>query len=263
MVSPSIAFIKTAQTEDPLCHFFTIRELTLGFAYRYDRRRAFGLLGTALPSHPVYLLTAPTWKPSNRMIMKRLLSAITSAALLALGGFTTPAQAVIFGMDNDLQDILDPAQDVELSAEQGGTYNAIAFTLGLDYQANDLNLYTTALLDDPSLMSGLYADNGSGTKEDLLGEYCKQGCCVQAGCALDAIGLKLTLLCAPTSGTDPEAWANCVRDKDNGAYMAATACTSGDCPGFSSLPGEGVYACNQGSTAIASNDLLDPTLTAN
>ncbi len=203
-------------------------------------------------------------KQGKREMMKRLLSAMTSAALLAVGGLATPAQAVVFGMDNDLQDILDPAQEVELSAQQGSTYDALAMTLGLGYdpvEDGGINLSTTALLDDPSLMSGLYADNGSGTKEDLLGEYCKDGCCVQAGCALDAIGLKLTLVCSP-SGMDPEAWAKCVRDKDTGAYMAATACTSGDCPGFSSLPGEGVFACNQGST-IASTELLDPTLTTN
>lgn len=169
--------------------------------------------------------------------MNKRLTALTTTTLLALGvAATAPAQALpIFGTESDheLQDIVDGTVDVD-----GDQY------MKLDSISGRLSISMVDLLNDPGQMDGLYAGDSvdKSNPPEGLDVYQKEGCYVQAGCALKAIGLANTLKCA-SSGTDPEAWAYCVQDKDYDAYIAATECTWGDCPGFASVPGEGLYAC--------------------
>ncbi|MDC0835379.1 hypothetical protein AY599_03670 [Leptolyngbya valderiana BDU 20041] len=179
-------------------------------------------------------------------IAKKQLAALTSTALLFLGGVAaTPAKALpIFGTesDHDLQMIVDG--EVSLDTMQTNFLTNLSYRLAPE--VSDFNQKKTTLLQDPSRMDNLYAGTSVDPNSPPTGGmvFSKDGCSVEANCGLKAIGLGNTLKCA-SSGTDPEAWAKCLRDKDYDAYMAATACTWGNCPGFTALPGEGVYACSE------------------
>lgn len=173
-------------------------------------------------------------------IMKRKLAIIASGIIVGVGAIAVaPLQALpIFGTESDheLSDITDGT--VGLSDDQQNFLGGLSFNLGLSFDGSEL-------LENPEEMSGLYAgdsvDPDSPPEDGMI--YSKDGCSVDAGCALKAIGLVNTLKCAG-SGTDPEAWAVCLQDTDYDAYMAATACTWGSCPGFS-LSEQGVYACTE------------------
>ncbi|MEB3826731.1 hypothetical protein [Phormidium sp. CCY1219] len=187
--------------------------------------------------------------------MKQILAAIAGAALLAMGTAAPAASFPSLGddSDSDLQALIDEG----LSFEQQIFGEMIAM---------DLNITLDQLLAEPTQMDGLYAgDSYSETDTPSgLGVYTKDGCTVDAGCALKAIGLTLTFKCAG-SGTDPEAWANCVKDKDFDAYLAASACTYGNCPAFSSVPGQNVLTCQQNPTTpvLAGSSFLPLPTTLN
>ncbi len=58
--------------------------------------------------------------------------------------------------------------------------------------------------------------------------------------------------------TDPQDWAECTKELDYDAYLAASACTFGDCPGFATLPGKKVVACNNSvNSVLAGNSYLN------
>lgn len=174
-------------------------------------------------------------------IMKRKLAIIASGIVVGVGAIAVaPIQALpIFGTESDheLSDITD--ETVGLSFHQQNVLGGISYNLGLSFDGSDL-------LNNPDEMARLYdgdsVDPNSPPEPGMM-TYSKDGCSVDAGCALKAIGLVNSLKCA-ASGTDPEAWATCLQDTDYDAYMAATACTWGSCPGFS-LAEQGVYACTE------------------
>lgn len=173
--------------------------------------------------------------------MKRKLAIIASGIVVGVGAIAVaPIQALpIFGTESDheLSDITD--ETVGLSFHQQNVLGGISYNLGLSFDGSDL-------LNNPDEMARLYdgdsVDPNSPPEPGMM-TYSKDGCSVDAGCALKAIGLVNSLKCA-ASGTDPEAWATCLQDTDYDAYMAATACTWGSCPGFS-LAEQGVYACTE------------------
>lgn len=173
--------------------------------------------------------------------MKRRLAIIASGIVVGVGAIAVaPIQALpIFGTESDheLSDITDGT--VGLSFDQRNVLGGVSMNLGLSFDGSDL-------LKNPDEMSGLYdgdsVDPNSPPEAGML-TYSKDGCSVDAGCALKAIGLVNTLKCAG-SGQDPEAWAVCLQDTDYDAYMAASACTWGACPGFA-LAEDGVYACSE------------------
>ncbi|MGC9503391.1 hypothetical protein [Baaleninema sp.] len=201
-------------------------------------------------------------------IAKKHLAALTSTALLLLGSVAAaPAKALpIFGTesDHDLQMIVDG--EVALDNMQTNFLNSLSSRLVADTEVASFAEKPTALLQDPSRMDNLYAgtsvDPSSPPTSGMV--FTKEGCSVAADCGLKAIGLANTLKCA-SSGYDPEAWAKCLREKDYDAYMAATACTWGNCPGFTALPGEGVYACSQpeGLGVFATPGNLSETIALN
>jgi len=174
--------------------------------------------------------------------VNKQLAALTSTALLVFGAFASaPAQALpIFGTesDHDLQMILD--KEVELDFDQQNVLYGLSGYLALS---------PDSLLQDPTQMSSLYAGTSVDSSSPPTGGMVlsKEGCSVEAGCALKAIGLVNSLKCA-SSGMDPESWAKCLRDTDYDSYLAAAACTWGSCPGFSAVPGEGLYACADSDT---------------
>ncbi|GGA03616.1 hypothetical protein [Okeania sp. KiyG1] len=174
--------------------------------------------------------------------MKKLLTAIAGLSVLAAGILgAAPAQALpIFGEDNDLADLFNG--EVTLSEEQFNVTNEIA---------GKLNVSTFELLQDPDKVDDLYAGDAydSNTAPSGLGVYSKNGCTVDAGCAIKAIGMVNTLKCAG-SGTDPQNWAECVQNNDYDAYLAASACTYGSCPAFATLPNQKVVACNNGLKSV-------------
>ncbi len=176
-------------------------------------------------------------------IMKRKLAIIASGIVVGVGAIAVaPIQALpIFGTESDheLSDITDGT--VGTSDEQKNTLTMLSFNLGLSFDGSDL-------LNNPDEMTRLYdgdsVDPNSPPEPGMM-TYSKDGCSVDAGCALKAIGLVNTLKCA-ASGEDLEAWATCLQDTDYDAYMAATACTWGSCPGFA-LAEDGIYACSEPS----------------
>lgn len=211
--------------------------------------------------------------------MKKLLTAIATTAAVALAGtLAAPAARALptFGealADNVTEDdyyddlfmLLDGNVELSDGAEEALELvtGAISNTMGIaltDYYD---------LLFDPSLLDSLYA--GSDVQNDInkegFGVFTVQGCSVNADCALKAIGLSLSIQCAGQVGVgnlySPQAWAECVQDKDIDAYYAALACTWGSCP-FSATPaGQKVFACNNSPNAVVAGKVLlnlPPTL---
>ncbi|USR89537.1 hypothetical protein NEA10_11620 [Phormidium yuhuli AB48] len=170
--------------------------------------------------------------------MKRRLAILASSLVVGVGAIAVaPAQALpIFGTEShhELEDILDGS--VGLDDDQELLLMGLSFNLGLSFDG-------TELLNNPEAMSGLYQGNSVDPNAPPQGMmvYSKGGCSVDAGCGLKAIGLMNTLKCA-ASGADPEAWARCLQDTDYDAYIAASACTWGSCPGFA-LTEDGIFAC--------------------
>ncbi|WP_159788801.1 hypothetical protein [Sodalinema gerasimenkoae] len=170
--------------------------------------------------------------------MKRQLAILASSLVVGVGAIAVaPVQALpIFGTEShhELEDILN--EEVQLSGEQQGTLIGVAGLLEMD---------STALLNSPDAMNSLFdgesVDPSQPPTGPLVINHEASGCSVDAGCALKAIGLVNTLKCG-ASGMDPEAWASCLQDTDYDAYIAASACTWGSCPGFA-LAEDGVYAC--------------------
>ncbi|NMG60301.1 hypothetical protein E1H12_17705 [Geitlerinema sp. P-1104] len=172
--------------------------------------------------------------------MNRRLAILASSLMVGVGAMAVaPVQALpIFGTEShhEIQDILDG--EVGLDGEQQNLLTGMSFNLGLSFDGMDL-------LNNPEAMSGLYEGDAVDPNAPPQGMlvYSKDGCSVDAGCGLKAIGLVNSLKCAG-SGADPEAWAVCLQDTDYDAYMAATACTWGSCPGFA-LAEDGMYACSE------------------
>jgi len=192
--------------------------------------------------------------------MKKLVASIASASLLMVTVLAaTPSQAVLFfGADStDLKDVFNKTdlndvftQKVSVRTEQTNVLHPVS---------QHLKITPTTLLKTPSQTSGLSTINTAtivnlssppGGKTIYSKAYGKGVCNVHAGCALKAIGLSLTLQCS-SAGTDPEAWAKCVKSKDYDKYLAAAQCTWGTCPGFATLPNGGAaYACTSPSHSI-------------
>ncbi len=216
--------------------------------------------------------------------MKKLLTAIaTTAAVTLAGTFAAPAARAIptvgeiLGDGNgtyhsDLADIYNgyAGYDENVIAFSDSEKVALDLTmtaLGLpDY--GDQYMYL-ALLADPSQLDSLYSgsDPASDVNTSGFGVFTMQGCSVNADCALKAIGLSLSIQCAGQVGVgnlkNPQAWMECVQDKDIDAYYSAVACTWGNCP-FSATPaGQKVFACNNSPNAVVAGKVLlnlPPTL---
>lgn len=194
----------------------------------------------------VYLRKSPGVQAVNKS-----LAALTTTALFALGAIAPVRALPIFGTEDshELSDILD--ETVSTTDQQESILQGIVFDLSF---GSGMMVDRTTLLENPDLVGGIYEGDSVDPNSPPTGfdVYEKDGCYVEAGCAIKAIGLVNALKCAG-SGTDPEAWAYCIQDKDYDAYMAATQCTWGSCPGFASVPGEGLYACSQpGETGVFS-----------
>lgn len=178
--------------------------------------------------------------------MKKILTAIASAAIVtAIGAGAASAQFPPIGnsTNTDTSLIFDGQA---LDDDQTQLANLLS---------NALSITAQELLDDPSQVDSLYDDGTDPqSKEGLLGTFQKDGCFVNADCAFDAIGLGLVFACAG-SGTDPEAWANCVKGKDEDAYLKAVNCTWGNCPNFANLPGQKTYACNNSPEQMLAGNL--------
>lgn len=120
--------------------------------------------------------------------------------------------------------------------------------------AADMEIDVQTLLNNPEQMN---LGDDEASRQQKWGTYSKNGCTVDAGCALQAIGLGLSLQCMSAAATDPEAWANCVKDKNDDAYYDALQCTWLDsdpgqtCDFLSSVDGENTYACNVADPAAA------------
>jgi len=176
--------------------------------------------------------------------MKKLLTAIAGLSVLAAGILgVAPAQALPFfgeNADDDLNDVL--TGQVQLNKQQSNITKEIA---------SKLEVTSLSLLQNPDQLDNLYGGDAYevGIPKGGLGVYSKDGCTVDAGCAIKAIGLVNTLKCSG-SGTDPQNWAECVQNNDYDAYLAASACTYGDCPAFATLPNQEVVACNKGLKSV-------------
>lgn len=180
--------------------------------------------------------------------MNKIVTAIASAAFLMLAT-TGKAAAQSFppmgdGDNTDSQLIYngDP-----LDSEQTQLVEMLSGVLSITPQQ---------LLDDPQQMDSLFVDGTDPQSNDgWLGTFQKNGCYVNADCAFKAIGLGLVIQCSP-SGTDPEAWAKCVKTKDENKYYAAIDCTYGSCPSFGSIPGQPLFACGKDSRGVMADNRL-------
>ncbi|MDY6802743.1 MAG: hypothetical protein SXA11_02915 [Cyanobacteriota bacterium] len=194
--------------------------------------------------------------------MKKLLSTIAGLSVLAAGVLAvSPAQAQFYtfgeNADDDLNDLWLNGGNAIINTEQFNVTNQIATAVGYSGQTAAVQL-----LQNPEQIDSLYAGDvyDSDTAPSGLGVYSKEGCTVDAGCAIKAIGLVNTLKCAGSVSniTDPQDWANCTKDLDYDAYLAASACTYGSCPGFATLPGQKVVACNNSvNSVLAGNSYLN------
>lgn len=214
--------------------------------------------------------------------MKKLLTAIATTAAVALAGtFAAPAARAlptvgdILGDGNgtyqtDLAQIYNNYAGYDESviafsdAEKTAldlTISALENTTGQDIADYGDKYMYMALLSDPSQLDSLYSgsDPASDVNTSGFGVFTVQGCSVNADCALKAIGLSLSIQCAGQVGVgnlyNPEAWAECVEEKDLDAYRAAVGCIWGDCP-FTAAPGQKVYACNNSPNAVVAGKVL-------
>ncbi len=128
--------------------------------------------------------------------MKKLLTAIVGLSVLAagiLGSTPAPAQFYTFGEnpEDDLNALWLNGGQTIINATPFNVTNQITNVLN-SQSAENIALLT--LLQDPNQMDNLYAGNvyNSSTPSGF-GVYSKEGCSVDAGCALKAIGLVNTL----------------------------------------------------------------------
>jgi hypothetical protein len=66
--------------------------------------------------------------------------------------------------------------------------------------------------------------------------FSKGGCSVDAKCVIGQIGVVTALQCV--GNLDPEAVANCLKEKDRQKYLAVASCACGDCPAFAGFPSQ-------------------------
>jgi hypothetical protein len=122
--------------------------------------------------------------------------------------------------------------------------------------ATDMEIDAQTLLNNPDQMNIFGEGDDKTVRKDGWGIYTKNGCSVNSACALQAIGLGLSLQCLPAA-YDPESWANCVKSKNDDAYYDALQCTWQDtdpnqtCDFLGSVEGENTYACNIADPAAA------------
>ncbi|MEB3885406.1 hypothetical protein [Lyngbya sp. CCY1209] len=180
--------------------------------------------------------------------MKKILTTLTGVSLLVLGGGVSPAAAFPpWAMPA-------PEPDEELIFN-GETLDEQQTDLVEDV-ADVLGITATDLLDDPNQMDGLFSGDKQTGNENGWGVIAWQGCRVNADCAIQSIGLGLSIQCA-ASGMNPAAWAECVKAKNQDAYYEALQCTWQDadpsqtCDFLSSVDGENTYACNLADPAAA------------
>lgn len=198
--------------------------------------------------------------------MKRLVTAIAGLSVLATGILgATPAEAFdVFGgnVDDDLKDIVHPKNKkgtLVLNQQQNALLNRVADAVGMNRKKSYM------LLKKPNKLNKLYKGdkydpNDPKTKPSGLGVYSKNGCTVEAGCAIKAIGLGNAFKCVAkvSNAYDPQDWAECVKGIDYDAYLAASDCTYGNCPAFATLPNQKVVACNKGvNTVLAGQSYLN------
>ena len=201
--------------------------------------------------------------------MKKLLTAIATTAAVALAGtFAAPAARALPTFGEVLGDGVGTYQEDLNMLFNGEAELSDSEMQAISLTADALNIDAFSLVTDPSQLDGLYA--GSDPQNDIntsgFGVFTVQGCSVNADCALKAIGFSLSVQCAGQVGLgnlhNPQAWAECVQDKDIDAYYAAVACTWGSCP-FSAAPGDKVFACNNSPNAVVAGKVLlnlPPTL---
>lgn len=201
-------------------------------------------------------------KIRRKTTMKRFLSAIAGLSVMATGILAaSPAQAQFISQSSDLTDLLN-----DNDSDINGILNNLRNSLS-DEEESDLKSAFNIDIDMGHFLQSeakidTWADSNLNSDKKLtgLGVYSKNDCSVKAGCALNAIGFGNTLKCAATVRdiTDPQDWANCIKDLDYDAYLTASACTYGSCPGFATLPGQKVFACNNSvNSVLAGNSYLN------
>ncbi len=195
--------------------------------------------------------------------MKRLVTAIAGLSVLAAGILTpTSAEAIYFGYEHNKKDLKSivlkdaSSDDLQLNYNQRNFLTAMASIIPKTNSAT--------LLKKPNKLNKLYKGNvkkyNPNKKQGTLGVYSKNGCSVDAGCAIKAIGLVNGLKCAGSISnlTDPQDWAGCIQEVDYDAYLAASNCTFGNCPAFATLPNQKVVACNNGvNSTLAGKSYLN------
>ncbi len=208
--------------------------------------------------------------------MKKLLTSIAGSTLLTLTALVIvpePSQALLFSSSDstDLDDLLNQTDLNHTSKKK--TSLTTEWTNVLNTVSQPPRMTPTTLLHSPSETritsrtpvstssaiseaSSLYtvttvnSSSLPGGKEIYSKKYGKGVCNVNAVCALKAIGFSLTMKCS-SAGTDPEAWAKCLKSKDHEKFLAAAQCTWGSCPAFSTLPNGGAaYACTSPTEPI-------------
>lgn len=200
----------------------------------------------------------------------QLLTILTSASLLLAGTILNPATATIFGSGDEPTTIDANSQLTDLYDDFGGDSGSADITademqsMMMMMLSMEVGVSPLDLLQDPSKINYLndggaaLQENGGTEVPSGFGVMTKDGCTADVGCALGAVGIKTTLVCitqVPAKGgslADPEDIATCLKDVDSDAYIAASACTYGSCPGFASITQDDLYACN----TEANNDAL-------
>ena len=188
--------------------------------------------------------------------MKKLLTAIAGLSVLAAGILAaTPAQAQFYtfgeNADDDLNDLWLNGGNAIINQEQFKMTNAVA---------GQLNITWDTLLQEPEQLNALYDANDPSTHSILT--FSHGGCSVDVGCALPKMGLATALKCVAKVGmdvTDAKPWAECLQEVDSKAYdrVADAGCVE-NCPGFATLPGQKVFACNNSvNSVLAGNTYLN------
>ncbi len=210
--------------------------------------------------------------------MKKLLTAIATTATVTFAGIiAAPAARALPSFGEVLGDGLGDyysdlsllnSGDAELTSDELDLIENSSMALNLDFDPLDLS--SSQLLSNPSTFSTMYT--GLNVQTDMvsgIGTISYNGCSVNTGCALSAIGFSLSMQCAG-SGTNPKAWADCIAEKDSTAYVNALKCTwqinsPGETCDFKGLATSGhkVVACNKSANPVVAGKVLlnlPPTL---
>ncbi|MGI0497780.1 hypothetical protein [Limnospira platensis] len=190
--------------------------------------------------------------------MKKLLTTIGTVSFLVVGWSVSPAAAFPPWA-------MPPEEPDEELIFNGEVLNDDQTDFVYDV-ADILGITTEDLLNDPGQMDGLHTGGKQEINRDGWGVFSKNGCSVNADCALKAIGLGLTLQCLG-SGYDPEAWARCLKSRNEDAYYAALECTwqqsnpSQPCNFLAHGDTDNTYACNATNpvAALRQNSVELPT----